>query len=430
MLSKVSILFLFICLLTFSGCSPRTTFEECEEDLHLASINIIDRNGFSETINSADRLKKYENVDFLKPLPYQKVMRVYERDSEGNISSVLTSYYPNGQPQQYLEVLNGRAFGSYKEWHSNGKLKIDSTVIGGAADLHPGVEKTWLFDGLNRAWDEDGHLLADIYYEKGDLEGTSIYYHTNGSIWKNIPYCKNRVNGTVEIFLDDGQLLQTAVYIDGYKEGPAIRYWDPSKIASQEQYQKDRLISAQYFDNKGLQIAEIVNGNGFRAIFGKDSVAELQEYRQGLLDGQIKVFSANGRLKRTYSLKNGVKHGEELIYDDLSTSPQPKLSISWYQDLIQGPVKTWYPNGTQESQRDMVQNKKNGVSMSWYQDGHLMLIEEYDHDKLVRGEYFTKGDKIPVSRVIQGKGTATLFDSNGQFSHKINYANGKPVVAN
>ena len=79
-----------------------------------------------------------------------------------------------------------------------------------------------------------------------------------------------------------------------------------------------------------------------------------------------------------------------------------------------------------ESQREMSGNTRNGVSTAWYRDGQLMMIEEYESDKLKKGDYYRKGHKQPLSQVINGEGTVTLFDSEGNYLRKIPYVNGKP----
>ena len=89
----------------------------------LTSINIVDRNGLTETINNPERLDKYGCVDFLQPQSYQKVLRIYSRDAEGNVPACITSYHSNGYPHQYLEVVNSRACGAYQEWYPNGSKK-------------------------------------------------------------------------------------------------------------------------------------------------------------------------------------------------------------------------------------------------------------------------------------------------------------------
>ena len=110
-------------------------------------------------------------LNFLSQQPYQKVLRIYARDSKGNIRSVVTTYHDNGNPKQFLEILNARANGTYCEWHENGNMSIWSTLINGVADVTTIAEKTWLFDGPSYAWDEDGKQIAEINYSQGSWKG-------------------------------------------------------------------------------------------------------------------------------------------------------------------------------------------------------------------------------------------------------------------
>lgn len=423
---------LLICLsglMVSVGCRKSVYVEE--ERPALTSINIIDRNGFSETTSSADRLKQYENTDFLKNQPYQKVLRIYGRDAQGAIRAYITSYHPNGHPRQYLEVVNNRAYGTYKEWYSNGILKLETFVIGGDADVNTAAEHSWLFDGCSTAWDEDGKILAEILYSQGALEGVSTYYHPNGVVWKRIPFHQGQIQGVSEVYLETGELLQTTEYQNGQKNGVSKRYWDNGKVAADEIYCQGMLTTGLYYDKCGKQIESVKDGTGYRALFSREAVGEIHEYRRGVIEGEIKVFDESGILVRLYHLKNGVKHGLEIEYYDPNGGAGlllPKMSITWAEGAIQGLVKTWYPSGTQESQREMNNNEKNGLLTAWYRDGSLMLIEEYEHDKLMKGEYYIRGEKLPVSQVKNGKGTVTLFDGEGNVIRKILYANSKPVT--
>lgn len=419
----------FFCTL-FTACRVQQK-EYVEEAPMLSSINIIDRNGLTETINTPERLEQYAFVDFLQPQSYQKVLRVYMRDSEGNIPACITSYHPNGYPEKYLEILNGRACGAYKEWYPSGIKKIDARVIEGAGDIVSGSEKSWIFDGCCQVWKESGVQEATILYEKGKLEGVSTYFHTNDQVWKIIPYHENNIEGDLEIYRCDGSLLQSTHFCKGLKEGPSKRYWTPTQLAADETYNQGLLVTGTYFDSNGEPIATVQEGNGQRAIFGKETLLELQEYRYGKIDGEIKIYDVYGRVNRIYHAKNGAKYGEEICFYDapcLQKTLIPKLSVNWVDGKIQGTSKTWYDNGTLESQKEMSNNKKNGHSSAWFRDGSLMMIEEYEQSKLVRGEYYAKGEKFPISEVIDGKGTATLFDGDGNVIQKINYANKKPLI--
>lgn len=429
-LQKQISLWILLCLLvlTLTGAKRAKNRRSCTPTL--SSIHIIDRNGFAETISNKDRLKQFQNVDFLASQPYQKILRIYARNSKGNVRSIVTTYHENGNPKQFLEILNARANGLYCEWHENGKMSLMSKVIGGEPDVTPLAERSWLFDGPSYAWDEDENQIAEINYSQGSLEEVSTYFHSNGQIWKRIPYTKNQVEGIMEVFKSDGEVLQQMTYTQGQRNGPSVRYWDCQHLASQEDYCRGKLENGQYFDRQGNLVAEVKSGMGFRAIFGKEHVQELQEYGDGVLEGEVKVFNQEGRLKRIYHVKNGIKHGEEIEYYDRffsSSSPlQSKLSFYWYEGKIQGHVKTWYPSGVLESQKEMSNNAKNGVLTAWYLDGNLMMIEEYENNNLKRGDYFKKDERIPISQVIDGKGMAFIFDADGHFVQKIPYSDGKP----
>lgn len=419
----------FAALTIAQACTPKQEIccIEYIPSTTLASINIIDRNGISETISSKERLKKFEEVDWLSPQSYQKVLRVYTRDNVGDIHAYITSYYENGLPKQYLEVVNARAKGTYLEWHENGGLKLKATVIGGDADLTAEAQKTWLFDGVSEVWNDCGTLEAHFCYVQGVLEGNSLYYHTNGKIWKQVPFSQGNISGTYVIYLDSGKLLQSIEYLEGKKNGQSLRCWPSENLSSEECFYQDQLTTGKYWDIKGNLICEVIDGNGTRAVFGKDAVVELQQIQGGILEGEMRAIGPNGETVRLWHLHRGLKHGEEIEYYPASychEHPKPQISIHWWEGKIQGLTRTWYPNGVQESQREMSGNKKNGILTAWYTDGSIMLMEEYDQDKLVRGEYYKKGDRIPVSEVRDGTGTATLFDNDGHLIHRVSYIKG------
>lgn len=393
----------------------------------MTSIHLVDRNGFTETISGKDRIKQFQQTDFLKSQPYQKVLRIYQRGPSGNACSIITSYHSNGNLKQYLDVVNARANGTYGEWHENGQPSILTKVIGGMADITAEAEKSWIFDGVSHVWNDKGTLIAEVQYCQGELEGDSTYYHPSGRVWKLIPFRKGKIHGEERIYLDSGEIFQQTNYVDGVKHGSSEKYWSNKQLACQENYKQGRLESGRYYTSCGDLASEVSNGYGYRAIFGKDSISELQEYKRGVLEGEVKVFNKDQRLVRIYHSKNELNHGEEIDYYDIpSDSPVPRLSVQWYQGKVQGTMRSWYSDGTLESQREMSNNAKNGVLTAWYRDGSLMMIEEYEQDKLIRGDYFKKGEKFPVSQIQEGKGIAMVYDSEGIFVQKVTYERGKP----
>lgn len=397
----------------------------------IVAIQIQDRNGLTETINASDRLEVYQQVDFLSSQPYKKVLRVYKK--EGKSHSKITTYHPNGMPWQYLEAQEMRAYGTYREWFSNGQLKIEATVIGGTADVAMGSQQDWLFEGLSKVWDERGNVLAYIPYEKGALEGTSLYFYPTGQKQKVVPFSKNVLQGELCEYFPNETLFARTNYKDGVKNGSSIGYFSNGVLAWEEDYSDGLLRTGHYYNQSGASFSEVTNGGGFQAQFENDKLAYLIETRHGRPDGRWQKYTPQGELISVSHIKHNQKEGEEIHYY-LSTerasegkNPLPKLSIPWHDNMIHGTVQTWYDNGQLESQREFCRNKKMGPALSWYRDGSLMVLEEYEEDRLMKGHYYKKSQKDPVSSIINGTGIATLYDADGIFLRKVSYVKGKAV---
>ncbi|MBP9841749.1 MAG: hypothetical protein KBC64_04920 [Simkaniaceae bacterium] len=352
-------------------------------------IQIVDRQGFSETISVEDRLSRYAGIDFTSAQPYQRVTRVFSTKR-----SLLTSYHSNGQLKQFLEVKNGRARGKYLEYYDNGQKKIEGTVIEGLGDLSEGSLMTFVFDEMSRAWDRQGNIQAEVPYSKGFLQGRAIYYYPSGEIFQTADYDQNLLHGRLVEYKENGEILFSEDYLFGL------------------------LIQALYPDGK------VVNSQGTKAVYEQGKLVKTIQVTDGILNGKVVCYGDNREVIGRYSLRDEARHGEEWIY---YKSTLPKMVINWHMDKMQGLVKTWYENGALQSEKEMMDNYKQGHSIAWYPDGAVMMIEEYDRGMLVKGSYFSKGRKEPISKVVGGAGIATIFDEYGQLIKKIRYERGKVI---
>lgn len=412
--------------LLFASCSSQKTGQNQD---HLVLIQVIDRSGLTETISVPERLENYERVNFEEPQPYKQVMRIFSKDEQGRSRSVLTSYHANGGIFQYLEGKDTRANGTYLEWHPNGKRKIEATVIEGPADLSPAAQKDWVFHDISRVWDEEEHLIAEMSYDRGVLNGTAKYYHANGSLAKTIPYVRDEIHGELCLYSETGSLSQKTFFENGLKEGPSIGYWENESPSYIESYEKDKLVTGIYLTALGVVASEIQNGAGFKTIWQENGGWQQIEYRNGFPEGKVDTFNAKGDILTACYFKDGKKQGEEIHYflpGEATGKAQTKLQLYWDDGQVHGTVKTWYNNGRPESQKEYYRNKKNGMSCAWYKEGSLMFVEEYENDALVSGSYYKFKQNEPISKVIQGSGIATLFDGGSHFLRKIKYVNGKP----
>lgn len=417
--------FIILCFLT--SCAQHVPKDTSDK---IVSLQLVDRHGFAETISSKERLKAFQAVDFNQPQSYQKVLRVYGRDPEGQTHSLITSYHENGFPWQYLEVANGRANGVYREWHSNGQLHIEAHLIEGTADINAIAQSSWIFEGESRVFDEEGNCIAAIPYEKGLLHGVSHYYFAGGELKSQIPYEKGLIHGLFQAFDRQGFVTEEIPYSYDERDGKAIAYWAPEKPLYEEEYSLGILLNASYFDSQGNLVSKIEDKEGKKAQFKEGYLHSLTQYQKGVPEGEVQIFHPNHVLYRSYFLHQGKKEGEEVEYYPAQPG-EPlhlKLLLSWHEDKIQGQVKTWYPNGQIESQREITNNKKQGLCFAWYKNGDLMLLEEYEFDRLLKGTYYKKGDKKAVSKIDGGKGTASLYSADGIFLRKVLYDKGIPQM--
>jgi antitoxin component YwqK of YwqJK toxin-antitoxin module len=423
-MKKISLLVASFWIL--SSCSGSYAAKEPQ----LTHVQLIDRNGVNETISQKDRLEAYQRVNFLEAQPYEKVVRVFKRDAEGKVASQLTTYHDNGGVFQYLEVVGGRANGVYKEWYENGKLRIVSHVIEGVGDLSPDAQTSWIFDKESSVWNQKGDLIAEIFYEKGKLEKEALYYHANGRLAKTIPYKNDVIHGEKRIYDVEGNYVGGTHYVDGIRDGRSFFLGDKNSAKREEVYEKGLLMSGKYFDFSGSLTHEIEDGKGIRPFYEEGFLSMEHEYIDGKPEGMVKMYRKNGDIECMYQIVDGQKQGEEFHYYERKGSvkePLLMLQMNWRDDEVHGTVRTWYINGKIESEKEMAGNAKQGKYIAWYEDGNLMMIEEYEKDVLMSGKYFKKGEEIPTSRVSLGSGTATFFDSRGNFLRKTEYQKGLPI---
>lgn len=407
----------------------------------LIKAHFVHHNGYSETITEREKLRLIEQGDFSHSSPYKKVLKVYQVHNQNETKALLTSYHSNGQIKQSLEIENGRARGMYGEWFAKGIKKLEISVHGGEPDFGEEVEKSWIFHGLGSVWNEEGKLIAQIPYEEGMLHGEMIRYFPHGSVKETLPIERGKLSGTVKKFYPNGALKSSNEYHLGVREGTSLTFSPDGTLLREEEYERGLLDCGRYFSFEGKLLTTIEKGRGWRVLLSSDSSHTWKEYQNGKAEGEVRLFTREGALRRLYHLHKGLMEGEDWEYYPVEELPPvitpslqeklplPKLLVNWRENCLQGVIKTWYSSGQLETQREMSKNKKQGITSAWYLNGSLMYIEEYDQNFLKRGTYFKKDEYNPISKVSDGMGMATLFDSEGNLLRKISYEGGLPIVS-
>ena len=86
--------------------------------------------------------------------------------------------------------------------------------------------------------------------------------------------------------------------------------------------------------------------------------------------------------------------------------------------------------------------EKQGIAMSvyesegcigcggllFYENGSVMYIEQFEKGIWKQGKYYKKGASQLISEVIDGSGTATIFDPFGNIEKQIVYDKGHAIL--
>lgn len=413
---------LFLILL----CSACGSYNKSAND-ELTHVQLIDRQGLKETLSAKERLDLIRKIDFNQPQPYKKVVRTFKR--QHRVISVITQYHSNGQLAKYIETEGGRAKGKYLERYSNGHKKVEGMLIEGRGDISSSAQETYVFQGEATAYDEQERVQARFFYDKGLLEGDAKYYYSCGALKKTIPYSKDKPHGVMRTFLSDGETKASWPLNRGVLHGKAFGILDPDHPKFEEVYENGLLMDASYHDKNNKLIFAVQQGKGTKPFFECGTLKRTVSFNKGKIEGEIKEYSEKGHLVVKHFVKNQKKEGETRYYypPDTNNHSVPKLIIPYKEDNIHGVVKSYYPSGKVESEKEFSENKKQGLYCAWYEDGSLMIVEEYNKDELVEGKYMRKGDPFPLSKVKGGKGIATFFDLDGRITKKVEYAKGQPI---
>lgn len=158
---------------------------------------------------------------------------------------------------------------------------------------------------------------------------------------------------------------ETGYLLNGKKNGTVKRYFANGVLLSLTEY-KDNLKNGTYIECEKT-----------------GSIAKEENYKDGQLNGQVKIFSISKNVryvKSNYNYKNGV-------YDGVQTE---------YNELGKPSSETSYKNG-----------KKNGISKWYFNNGQLAMEQAYADDKI--------------------EGTYKSYNQDGRLSGQGQYVNGLKI---
>lgn len=284
------------------------------------------------------------------------------------IESRVTETYADGKPRRV------------ERWQGERFIEDRHVYPGGATQhaVRPTADPLVL-DVL--VFHDDGKTLAMRYFlRKGQMEGVAEQWDKAGKKRAIRTFRDGRPDGLEKRLNEKEEVVAITNWQKGEREGPAYTYHPPSeevRSASKGGYPMGNVES------------EIVWSRGVPAETGRSYYDQKTR-----------------KLRSEFSLKSGVRHGEERIYSEARSDRVAGRQV-WKLGVLHGPSETFYPNGAVMTRVNFVDGQAEGTEQHWHENGQVKFSVPRVHDKR--------------------EGIATAHDENGAKIAEFTYENDKPV---
>jgi len=240
-------------------------------------------------------------------------------------------------------------------------------------------------DGISSRYYPDGKLETQGSWHAGLPEGLHREFHSTGKLRVALEYRNGKsVDGPVQSFDESGSLNTSYELRGGKMEGELLIYYPDGKIASRRQVSKGKLngVSIDYFSDGAVR--------GSMPMVDDLPVGEaLEFYPSGSVQTQHQ-YDSKGRLRNTrrYSAQG------LLVLERRWDGEQREQGIS----------RSWYDNGQLEHAIAYVDDKRHGWSRSWREDGSLAGECRYvagEAQEIAQGECSGAPPSATVPGVLQ-----------------------------
>lgn len=109
-------------------------------------------------------------------------------------SGYAVKYYPNDSLQEKTGFLNGKKQNEYRQWFSNGVLKLVSNY------------NKNVLEGSYKSWWSNGNLASEVNYVKGKKQGVELKWFKDGTLSRKRNLVDGLEDGLQKAWLQNGKL--------------------------------------------------------------------------------------------------------------------------------------------------------------------------------------------------------------------------------
>jgi len=179
---------------------------------------------------------------YSKPGKFELTVKVFDISSGEMIAmqkmmvTIKTSIMPS---PEINPVSSDQAVQTYREKYANGKLKIQYTYI-------IRLDGTWLKNGIETTWFENGKKKTEGEYQNGKKVGTWISWYENGVIGQKGTYQNDKKEGLWTKYYRNGNKGSEGYYRDNQRDGKWKKWYEDGRLWAEFECQKDQIIPGTY----------------------------------------------------------------------------------------------------------------------------------------------------------------------------------------
>lgn len=226
---------------------------------------------------------------------------------------------------------------------------------------------------------ESGIVQETGFRKRGDYTqvGTITKYYEDGSVESVTEYKYGTRNGKFEMFHPTGQLMASGEYvpkldatIDGVPNGEWSYYWQDGRVDDKRVYKQGEIVSSKnytlFYDSQGL-ICRISDKKPFTGRLDKTPVVS-DAFFPNLIDAMVIDGAFDGAYCEYLNTNGLVILFVECIYK---------------KGKLNGEMKTYHQNGKLRFSCRFENDEKEGVARRYNEDGELTSEHNYRNGELV-----------------------------------------------
>lgn len=242
---------------------------------------------------------------------------------------------------------------------------------------------------------------------KGNKQGLWIQRYPNGKIKTETWYANGEKSGLEKTYRDDGKPLSEITYAGIVKQKKSSKPRSIFLAPEPPVYKKAGREKWYYYDTDGnlTEISYLKDGlkdSTSTLYYPTGEVKAIGTFREGRAEGMIKSFYKDGTSQSDCHYKNGRKDSVQVYY---------------------------YPNGEISYIGLMLNGKREGTHVYKHENGKIWqeIIFRNDLPWTVLTNYDPDGKAVPMGTLKDGNGTLYIYEENGKLKAVEEYKKGLKV---